>query len=133
LNALRRLRALLADLPLSDLQLNPVSGVVNQIESEMLEGAAAVLALGSLQQMIDVRFFGHSRPCPICAQHKTHATTCYVRKATGWDLLDETEATIRENDELRRALARHLPHNGKTILAGQPYRSLKDRARLHGG
>lgn len=83
----------------------------------------------SLERFVDMRYFKQGDPCPFCHQNSKHSQQCYMRSTTGWDLLAEHEATLNENDELRRALAVHLPHNGKSVLSGGKYRGLKSRAR----
>jgi len=120
---------MLSELPLSDAELEPLAGVVNKIEEQLLSVAAITARVQSIERSVDARYFKRGDPCPICSCTSRHSNTCYLRASTGWDLLTEHEATLHENDELRQALAQHLPHNGKMVLAGQPYRSLKQRAR----
>jgi hypothetical protein len=129
LNDLRVLRHLLSELPLSDEQLAPVAGVVNRIEEALLSTAAITARMQSAEQSVDARYFKRGEPCPLCHHNSKHSQTCYLRSSTGWDLLAEHEATLNENDELRHALAQHLPHNGKMVLSGGQYKSLKARAR----
>lgn len=126
---MRVLRHLLAELPCSDAELVPVAEVVNRIEEALLTTASITARMQSLEQAVGGRYFKRGEPCPICNQMSKHSSTCYLRPSTGWDLLTEHEATLHENDELRAALAQHLPHNGKMILSGRPYVGLKQRAR----
>jgi len=129
LNDIHVLRHLLSELPLSDEQLEPVAGVVNRIEEALLSTEATQARVQSIENFVDMRFFKQGEPCPLCHRNSYHSKTCYLRSSTGWDLLAEHEATLHENDELRQALAIHLPHNGKTVLSGGTYRGLKARAR----
>ncbi len=122
------LRALLAEMPVSDEQLAPIATLVNKLEEKLTVGAAALVQLQSLREVVDARFFKRGEPCPMCTGPGKHTTSCYVPLSAGWDLLNEHEAIVRENNELRAALALHLPHNGKLIQAGRM--SLKDRARM---
>jgi len=121
------LRELLAELPVSEELLAPLASVVNELEERVTVGAAALVQLQSLKEIIDARYFKRGEPCPMCTGPGKHTTSCYVPLSAGWDLLNEHEAIVRENNELRAALALHLPHNGKLIKAGRM--SLKDRAR----
>jgi len=129
LNDIRVLRHLLAELPLADTELSPLAGVVNRIEEALTTTAVITARIQSIERAIDICFFKRGDPCPLCSRKSKHSPTCYARASTGWDLLAEHEATLHENDELRSALAKHLPHNGKMVLSGGKYRSLKDRAR----
>lgn len=129
MNDVRVLRHFLAELPLSDVQLEPVAGVVNKIEEALLTTAAVTARMQSIERSIEARYFKRGEACPLCNQMSRHSPTCYLRPSTGWDLLAEHEATLHENDELRAALAQHLPHNGKMILSGRQYVGLKQRAR----
>lgn len=132
MNDVRTLRHFLAELPLSDAQLEPVAGVVNKIEEALLTTATITARMQSLERAFEARYFKRGEACPMCSQMSRHSATCYLRPSTGWDLLGEHEATLHENDELRAALAQHLPHNGKMILSGRPYVGLKKRARGSG-
>jgi hypothetical protein len=123
------LRSLLAELPVTDEELAPLSAIVNRIEEKILAGAAANVRLQSLQVAVDARYLKKSLPCPVCNRLGVHTESCYLAAATGWNLLNEHEAVVNENNELRAALARHLPHNGKLVKPGRL--SLRDRARLH--
>lgn len=67
-------------------------------------------------------------PCRLCGRIGRHSETCYTLKATGFDLLEEHDATVRENDSLRAALAAKLPVNGHHIKSGATYKSLRERA-----
>ena len=69
-------------------------------------------------------------PCRLCNHIGAHAQTCYIRTSVGYDLLEEHEATLRENAELRAALAARLPVNGARILGGKKYLSLRARGYL---
>lgn len=69
-------------------------------------------------------------PCRLCRRTGSHSEVCYVRAGAGYDLLEEHESTLRENAELRAALAAKMPVNGKHILSGEKYVSL--RARVQG-
>lgn len=124
-----QLREALAKLPASDGELEVVSGLINKVEREHMAGAASTVALQSIINVVDNVFFKYGSPCPVCRRERKHSVNCYLRASGGWDLLAEHEATLHENDELRSALAKHLPHNGASIRAGAGYRSLKDRAR----
>ena len=128
MNDLRVLRHLLSELPLSDAQLEPVAGVVNRIEEALISTEATQARVQSIERFVDMRYFKQGEPCPFCRRNANHSKTCYMRSSTGWDLLSEHEATLHENDELRKALAVHLPHNGKLVLSGGRYRGLKERA-----
>lgn len=68
-------------------------------------------------------------PCRICGHTGKHARTCYALSSTGYDLLNEHEDTLRENAELRQALAVHLPVNGHHIRVGGQYKSHRQRLR----
>lgn len=126
-----QLREALAALPhVSDEELATVSALLNKVEHENITGAAAVVSLQSARQAVEHLYIKRGEKCPLCHRTYKHAGTCYLRGAVGWDLLEEHEATLRENDQLRAALAQHLPHNGKLIRAGGKYRSLKERARM---
>ena len=129
MNDLRVLRHLLAELPLTDEQLAPVAGAVNKIEEALATTEATKARVQSLERLVDMRYFKQGEACPFCHWNAKHSTTCYLRDSTGWDLLAEHEATLHENDELRQALAVHLPHNGKMVLSGGKYRGIKARAR----
>lgn len=129
MNDIRVLRHLLAELPLTDEQLEPVAGVVNRIEEALLSTEATQARVQSIERAVDMRFFKRGDPCPFCHRNAKHSKTCYMRPSTGWDLLSEHEATLNENDELRKALAVHLPHNGGMVLSGGRYLGLKARAR----
>lgn len=65
--------------------------------------------------------------CRLCGQKVVHSDTCMTRASTGYDLLQEHEDTVHENDELRAMLAKHMPR-GQEILAGAKPSSA--RARL---
>lgn len=129
MNDIRVLRQLLADLPLSDAQLEPVAGVMNRIEEALLSTEATLACVQSIERFVEMRYFRQGAPCPLCQRNGKHSKTCYLQTSTGWDLLSEHEATLHENDELRSALAIHLPHTGKSVLSGGKYRGLKARAR----
>jgi hypothetical protein len=120
---------MLAELPLSDAQLEPVAGLVNRIEEALASTEATQARVQSIERFVDQRYFKTGEPCPVCHRNSKHSQTCYMRPTTGWDLLAEHEATLHENDELRQALAVHLPHNGKMVLSGGKYKGLKARAR----
>ena len=126
---MRRLRHLLSELPITDEQLAPVAGVVNRIEEALASTEATQARVQSLERLVDQRYFKQGDACPFCHQNGNHTLRCYLRSSTGWDLLSEHEATLHENDELRQALALHLPHNGEMVLKGGKYRGLKARAR----
>lgn len=68
-------------------------------------------------------------PCRFCKKVGSHSEVCYVRGSAGYDLLNEHEATLRENAELRAALAAKLPVNGKHLLSGERYVSLRQRVQ----
>lgn len=131
MNTVDQIREALSALPhVSDEELAAVSTLLNKVEQENVIGAAAVTSLQSARKIVEHRYLKRGEKCPLCHRERKHAATCYLCGAVGWDLLDEHEATLRENDHLRAALAQHLPHNGKMIRAGGTYRSLKERARM---
>ncbi len=125
-----RLREALAALPVSDVALESVSRLINKVEQENTTGAAAQAALQSARGIVEQIYLKRGDACPLCRSVRKHSPNCYLRGSGGWDLLGEHEATLKENDELRAALARYLPHNGAAIRSGGRYRSLKDQARM---
>lgn len=97
-------------------------------EEAEIEARAVKVHLASIQRMCEARWV-RGDPCPLCNQLGHHSGSCYARSSIGYDLLNEHDATVRENDSLRAALAAKLPVNGKHILAGGKYVSLRDRVR----
>jgi hypothetical protein len=97
-------------------------------EGLALEAQALKVQLASIRKLCESGW-PRGEPCRLCKQVGSHTPNCYVRASVGYDLLAEHEATLRENDQLRAALAQHLPVNGKHITTGGKFRSLRDRAR----
>lgn len=92
------------------------------------ENGALKVQLASIRKLCEVGW-PRGEPCRLCKGIGQHTPNCYVRGSVGYDLLEEHETTLRENDQLRAALAQHLPINGKNIVRGGNYRSVRDRAR----
>lgn len=101
---------------------------IKRLQADSTKHAAASVQLAALQRVCE-HGWQRSEPCRMCNGLHRHSDTCYVRTGTGYDLLAEHEATLRENEELRAALAKRLPVNGKKIMEGQTYRSLGRRVR----
>lgn len=97
-------------------------------DSLQTECDALRIRCASIQKVCEAGW-PRGEPCRICRHVGRHTDTCYVRFGTGYDLLEEHEACRRENDELRAALASHMPVNGKHILAGQKVKSLRSKMR----
>jgi len=106
-----------------------MAGVVDQLEEALMATEAVLSRMQSIERSVDAMYFKRGDPCPFCHHSSVHAQTCYMRATTGWDLLSEHEATLRENDELRQALAVHLPNSAREVLQGKGYCGLKQRAR----
>jgi len=99
-----------------------------QLAEVVIERDANKVVVQSLRKLADHEMRTGKR-CRVCGHAPRHAGTCYLLASTGYDLLNEHEATLRENSELRAALAKHLPVNGKQIVAGASYRSHRTRLR----
>lgn len=102
------------------------NGAANDVEIRL---RALTIQIESIRKVCEAGW-AHGEPCRLCTRIGRHSDTCYIRTSTGFDLLDEHEATVRENDELRAALAARLPVNGERLLAGSPHLSL--RAKMQG-
>lgn len=98
------------------------------IEELLVVAEANAVRLESMRAVVDGQQPRGTR-CPFCHRARGHAETCYLRSGTGFDLLAEHEATLRENDELRRALAPHLGKTAQAVLTGKPYEGIKARFR----
>ena len=85
---------------------------------------ALSVQLASIRKLCEAGWM-RGEPCPLCKRLGVHSDVCYARTATGYDLLEEHAATLRENHDLRVALAQRLPVNGERILAGGKYQSLR--------
>lgn len=109
--------------------LNSITAQVDKAQAAATAFNALALQFASLKRVCEAGW-ARGEPCRFCQGVRKHADTCYVKSGTGFDLLCEHEATVRENDELRVALAARLPVNGKHILAGQKHMTLRQRARL---
>jgi len=101
---------------------------IKQLQSMATKHSAASVQLAALQRVCE-HGWQRGDACRVCQGMHHHSDTCYVRTGTGYDLLAEHEATLRENDELRAALAKRLPVNGKKIMEGRTYRGLGKRIR----
>lgn len=112
--------------------LDTLAPQVKQLQEAVTKHTAASVQLAALQRVCE-HGWQRGEPCRVCQGIRRHADTCYVRAGTGYDLLAEHEATLRENDELRVALAKRLPVNGKKIMEGRAYRSLGKRIRARFG
>lgn len=101
-----------------------------KIIDELLVAAEAnAVRIESMQRILKLHM-KQGRHCPFCNKgSEGHSSACYARKTTGFNMLEEHEATIRENDELRHALAPHLSEPAQEVLRSRPYRSLRDRLR----
>lgn len=108
--------------------LHTLTPQLNKLHAAATRADASATQLASIQRVCEAGWH-RGEPCRMCQRVGKHADTCYVRAGTGYDLLCEHEATVRENDELRAALAVRLPVNGKHILAGQQHKGLRQRAR----
>lgn len=98
------------------------------LEGLQTENGALKVQLASIRKLCEAGW-PRGEPCRLCKAIGHHTPNCYVRGSVGYDLLQEHETTLRENDQLRAALAQHLPVNGKNIVRGGAYRSIRDRAR----
>lgn len=110
---------------------SPLNGPAPDFEGMTTELKALKAQLASVRKLCEAGW-PRCEPCRLCTGVGTHADTCYVRASTGYDLLEEHETTVRDNERFRAALAQFLPHQAKHIIRGGVYRSLRDRARKPG-
>lgn len=105
-----------------------VTALREKRDESKLRADAALSQVASIRALCEAGW-PRKEPCRLCKGVGTHSAVCYVRGSAGYDLLNEHEATLRENDELRAALATKMPVNGKHILSGEKYVSLRQRVQ----
>lgn len=106
-----------------------LNGHTSRVEELEVENKALSVQLASIRSLCEAGW-PRGEPCRLCNRVKTHSDVCYVRMSSGYDLLNEHEATLRENDELRMALAARLPAvNRDKLLSGERYLSLRSRLK----
>jgi len=110
-------------------QLGPqVAQLRDTASQDKTKAAALASQLASIRALCESGW-PRGEPCRFCKKIGHHSEVCYIRGSAGYDLLNEHEATLRENAELRAALAAKLPTNGKHLLSGEKYVSLRQRVQ----
>lgn len=106
-------------------------GIHEEYAALVTESKALKSQLASIRKLCEAGW-PRGEACRLCKQVGSHTQNCYVRNSVGYDLLEEHEETVRENERLRAALAPHLPVVGKHLLQGGQVRSPRDIARGNG-